>query len=682
MPEAIGYVGDESHDLEIRRLVETEQFYREQLAPWFDQIVPYWKLYLADREDTRREDEKWRANVFVPYPYSGLEAKVTSIMDLINSADRFVQVEGVDAMDDKMAPGVEYLLDYTLRINRFRTMFAGIMRSAGIQGAEGYQVTWRKRGIPMKQTWDVSDVAELQQAITVAVNNGAPPPPSPTQAPAQFKVWADMVVKAGKVDRVPSLPGDKIITTFRGPSITRVSLTDLRFDPIIEEWEDQPCIMKRSVVSEEWLYAQVRAGRFDEAQVAKALGGYGGAPDEHWQKWQEEVAQILKINPSSMTNPLVRKPHEIFEVYQPNHQFKYVVMLNRLAAINHDPTKMPYDHQSCPIHLFRNHPIPGFAIGMSHFRQTKSLYHEMNVMRSMRLDSVLISLLPILLRRKDAGMPEMRRLFRPGSMIDVPDANAVSQLVAKTTPPEAFREVFEIKQDIDEAEATSSQLRGASATVGRVSASESVGRLDRAMVRMKDALVRAEDEATPMVKQSLFLWYQFGEHEEIVNASGGREAIPVSKREMFDSLDKDYRFRGASRAMNRGLQAQQSMDFGMKFGVNLAPTEMRSLMKRVYELLDLKGVDDVIQDKYTTVAQTGWDQKMLAAGVPVPGSEASLPPDQDPAAAVPPGQPVDVGEELADQIKFNEGGGLGPQGNVQGAPGQPGMPPPPTPVIQ
>lgn len=680
MPRTIGYVGDTDHDQWIRRFTDIENYFREELSPWFDTFVDNWKLYLAQKEDKRKEGEEWRANVFVPYPFSGLETKVAAIMDLMNAADRYVQAEGVGPEDDDLASGPETLLDYTLRMNNFRTRIAGnVMRSAGIQGAECYQIAWRNNVVPVTFQPDLADLAELQEAIATAVEQGAPQPPSPVQNPAEFKLWAKMVTDSGKSagKTVPDILSKQEVTLFKGPHLRRRNITEMRFDPRIEDWNEQPVIMARTVVDESYVRAMVKKGAFDESQVAKALQGYGivGAEggDEQFQKWQSQVAEMLKIRGVPFANPLMSKPIEIFEVYEPKAVVKYAVVMNRKAVVNTQPDRMPYDHQECPVQIFRNHPIPGFAIGMSEFTQSKSLYKEMNALRSLRLDAVLISLLPVLLRQKSAGMPELRRLFKPGMVLDVENVQALQQLNKHSLDPSAFREVFDIKTDIDETNSTPSHLRGGAATVGRVSATESQTRVSQAMVRMKDSLVRAEDEFNPIVKQPLFLWYQLGDPEVILQTSGGKNPYKISKREIYESLSRDFRFRGASRAVNRELLAQQTMQFLKDFQANMAPVEVRTGMKKAAEYLGMRGVDQIIQDKFTDIAQKSWEQKMLGQAAPVdPSKPGMVPEGGDPSAPqLPEGTPQDVGEKLQESLEFNEGGGLGAAGNPGQAPGQP-----------
>ncbi len=677
-PRAIGYVDDENHDEWIRRFSDIENYYREELSPWFDTFVDNWKLYLAQRADNRKEDEKWRANVFVPYPFSGLETKLAAILDLINVTDRYVQVQGVGPEDDDLASGPETLLDHTLRMNDFRTRIAGqVMRAAGIQGAEAYQVSWRNKVVPVSYQPDLADLAELQEFIAIAVEQGAPQPPSPVEHPAEFRMWADMAQKAGKTGgkTAPGIDVSKSVTLFKGPHLRRRNITELRFDPRIEEWNEQPIVMARTVVSEEYVRAMVKKGAFDEGQVAKALQGYGGGADageESFQKWQTQVADMLKIRGVPFANPLIRNPIEIFEVYEPQAEVKYAVVMNRKAVVNTKPEKMPYDHNEFPVQLYRNHPLPGFAIGMSEFQQAKSLYNEMNRLRSYRLDAVLISLLPVLLRRKNAGMPEMRRQFRPGMVLDVEDVNSMAELRKSQVPAEAFREFFDIKVDIDETNSTPSQVRGGAATVGRVSATESQSRVSQAMVRMKDSLVRAEDEFNALVRQPLFLWYQLGDPEIRLETSGGKDPYTIKRKDIYEALGRDFRFRGASRAVNRELLAQQTMQFLKDFGQNLAPVELRTGMKKAAESLGLRGVDQIIQDKFTKLAQTSWEMKMAGAAAPVDPSKPGMPPaGGDPAApTLPPGAPVDVGEEVQASLEHNEGGSLGAPGNVDRGPGQ------------
>lgn len=677
MPKGIGYIGDPDHDSFIKLVDETDAYYEQQLQPFFDQFLPNWKLYLAMREDKRKEDEKWRANVFVPYPYSGLETKIEAMLDIMDSADRWIQMEGVDADDERNANPVELALDHVFRKNKFRSRVIGqLMRSGGVQGAQAYQVVWRRRTTPVDWIPEPGDLADLKEKVSIAIDNGAPKPPDPVTEPAQFRLWRDMVLTSKKVDSMPD-PTRRDVVLWNEPYIKPFDISYLRFDPCIDEWEDQPIVIKHSVVSEEWLHAQVKAGEFDEEQVAAALSGpegSSGGESPFFNEWRKEQAALMGTGVLTVANPLLRNPHVIREVFQPRQGIKYAVVLNNKAVINKDVEKMPYAHGGFPVGLFVPQPVPGFAIGLSHFHQPKSLYYEMNTLRSMRLDAVLISLLPILLREKDAGMPELRRVFRPGTVLDVNRASAVQQLVAKTVDPAAFREIFDIKQDIDETEATGGNVRGGQATIGRVSASESNDRTNRALVRMKGAVRRVEDQIDPMVKQALWLMYEFMDAKMRFQIGGGKDPFAyVAKSEVYEALDRDFRFRGATRVLNRELLAQQSMAWGKEFGANLAPVEMRSLMRRSYIALGLRGEDEVIQPQFTEIAQKAWESKMgmvPGAGGVGGGGEAAMPPEGSTPPSQP-GQKVDMGQLLAEAMQRNEGGGLGPSVNPNAGGGPP-----------
>lgn len=698
--------GEAKQSAIVRDVDELMRWHQGQLEPAWNDMIRWWQLYLAKQRDQRDPvTEKWRANVFVPYPYSGVETKVAVLTDIINSASPLIQAEGVDDQDMQHQDSIERLLDYTLTRNNFRSKLDLWLRECAIQGVMAFKTLFLSKTSQFQSAPTASELTEFQAKLGQAFQLLGPNRGgfvSPAEDPEGFEAWRQTFNASsyGTSVKVPSAPGSgsKEVIRFRGPWFERISMFDVFLDPNIYDVQEQDQIVHRTIKPQAWLEQRAKAGLYDPAAVELGLKAGGG--DLKVSQFDQDIQQMLNIQRESERNPRYNKACEILEVFRPHDDVKYMVVLNRKAIINKNPRQMPFVDQQVPITLLRNSPVPGRAFGISELQEPESLYYEMQSLRNLRLDALTLATLPIFTKLRELGLPELKRLLRPGVIIDVVNQQAIQQLVKVQIPPESFREMFEIKQDIDETNATPAQVRGNPSTVGRVSATESERRFSQALVRIKQAVARLEDELQPaVVLQSLARWYQFGSEKERVDITGGEDPfIEVTRNDLISALSRNYRFRGATRSLNRDMQAQQLQAFAKEFGMNLSPREMRSLMKLLFETLGLRGSSMIITEEVTVMAQKSWEMKqqlemaqLQAQGGGAAGPAAmALPGQKSPAEtqaadaemaaqASPPGPtapgavvaPQDVGQEV--QNSLAEGQGLGV--NSGQAPGQ--MPPPP-----
>jgi hypothetical protein len=316
-------------------------------------------------------------------------------------------------------------------------------------------------------------------------------------------------------------------------------------------------------------------------------------------------------------------------------------------------------------------------LGISELQQPEKLYLEMNSLRNLRLDAVTLAVLPAFLKQREVGLPEMQRVLKPGGIIESSRADALQQLTKFGSDiGHAFQELDSIKADIDETNSTPSLLRGSPSTVSRVSATETERRFNQALTRQKQRVLRIEDEMQPMVPQMLQLWYQFGDPIIRLQAGGGdADAIGELPRETFmEALELDFRFRGATKALNKELQVQQLLGFLRDNREDLIPRERRALMKRAYETMGQKGGGEIVSEPGTDQLQAQFDQQyqvqqqqlamqsqqmemqaqqmqaaqmQMQAGIPPGGAppqggappEGGAPQEQPPAEAPPQAQP-------------------------------------------
>lgn len=624
-----------------------ERFLSSQLETPWKNMTAFWALYMGQRRDDRLPHEMWRAKLTVPYPLSVVETILAAISDLLNSSDPAIQAEAVGDEDRNDARSIERILDYTLRRNRWqgRTL-DGLLRQMLIQGLTMPKLIWERqvRKIRVQPTRAGSRQADFVKRVREAELLSRVPAPD---EPEEFAQWRETVNKAypGKV-RVPEMPvaGPLEVVQFNGPKIVTTSIYDLRYDPLVADIEDQELIIQRIVKSQDWLMQNTgrEPGKMFDPDAVAACQGL--MTDDAVSKWDQEIAAMIGIPNTTLADPSLGKRVELQECWRVGEDCPYMVILNRGGCINKTPERMPFYHAQAPYFPLRNVPM-GLFIGQSEFAQTRPLFHEMNTHRELGLDAALLAVIPAFVKDKDMGLPEGQRALRPGMILDVARASGISQLNKSATELAMNKQLIDtIKQDIDESSATPPQMRGGASTVGRVSATETQQRYSQAMVRHKQRVLRVEDDLMPMVRQTLMLWYQFGDPQVVLNVGGTNPLVKVDRERFLDAMEMDFRFRGASKTLNKDMTVQQMLGFYDKFNALLAPPETRALMKATWEILGLKGGAEIVSDKYTAVLTENFEAQQAKPPAELPQAPDTV---MDPAtmqamdsAATAPEQPA------------------------------------------
>ncbi len=586
-----------------KEAVEQEKYFLDALE---NEIFPaagrYWKLYLAKRPDPRREHEKWRANVFLPYPFVTAETQVAQIVEINTASQPFIQAGGTGDEDFEGARNIERLLDYSLIANHWRRLLTTNVRALTVQGTDFLKTVWTKRAFKFNIEFEGTELIDYRKRIEEIVQRfQIAPPPDFEQDPAKFEEWRQIVNKDGRA-RVPAIPkpGPQEIVQYEGPLIERVPFWDIRMDPNIQEIRDQHCIIQRLVKPKSWLTARTGddpTKPFDPAMVDVGLAGWDG---QAISKYEQELAEAIGISIGREQNPYYKEAVEILEKWTPGTEYPFQVILNGKTVINKHPDRMPYLSGMPSLTAVRKVVIPGFGYGMSTLMQPEALFYEGNSLRNLRLDAVTLSTLPIFTRLREAGLPELQRKLTPASIIEVSRGDAIKQLMTQSIAPDAFREMPEIKLDIDDAEGTGSNVRGASASVNRVSASENQGRLNQALLRGKLGAVTVEEDLSTLVPQLIGLWAQFGNDSVRVRIGGKPDAIlEIGKHEILDSLHADFRFRGATRAINKDQTVQNLQTFTKDFKDMMHPGEIRASMRVIAETMNIPLVSRIVSDEVT-----------------------------------------------------------------------------------
>jgi hypothetical protein len=623
--------GETKHDQIIDELVEQEEYYRKILTTPFNQITDFWKIYFGDREDLRLPwEKKWRPNIHTPRPYSSVETMVASVADIIESIDPLIQPEGIGLEDEPDADNISRALSYCTNRMRFPTALDVSLREMGVQGTSFRKSVWANKVTRIFFEPDDKDRNDFNEAILLAIQKGAPPPPFPDEDPEAFDMWRELVLEAGYGSVPPApVPGFRDVVRYRGPAWAHVHIGDLRFDPMIAHIQAQHRVYHRMVKPNSWIRA--RAGKdenqgFDPEQVESAIskdstGDGEGGNDHRLNEWQQEQAALMGINMSPDEDPLFANKSELWEVYEPGSRLPYKVVLNRKAIINKTPWKMPFEHQEVPIQAIRNVLVPGQLLGLTEFKQCLPLFEELDKLRNLRLEAVTLAVLPILLRQQGVGIPDSMKQLRPGYFYTVSNMKGYGSLNEHIKVPEAiFRELPDLVAEIDETLATQDVVRGGSAPYSRTTATEVTRRLERALTRQKQRVKRVSGEISEAVPQWLSLCAQYAPDDWKIHVSGSKSPwIKYGRNDFRDAIEKDYRFRGAENSLNRELKAQMLMDFFSHATSGripaLAPHEGRAALKRAWAALGEKGGSTVFTQEGEQYV-TALSQAMLAPPEP------------------------------------------------------------------
>jgi len=144
-----------------------------------------------------------------------------------------------------------------------------------------------------------------------------------------------------------------------------------------------------------------------------------------------------------------------------------------------------------------------------------------------------------------------------------------------------------------------------------------------------------ETELRPLIQQILFLWASHGASDDRVNIGGrdlGLDAlVNMPKEDLIKSLDQDYRFRGATLAVNRAERVQ----FIERFLADatrvqgLAPPEMRKLLAKLWQEGGIAGTIITEDGNAFVAAKIARDAQNAQATASIATNPASpLPDDQ------------------------------------------------------
>lgn len=730
MPDQLGYYGDPDHDELVGELDEQIRFLGERLQPILQRALRHRSLYLRatrrfagragghralqpgqdpGRGNGKREGMQYQSTAVVPLAFRTVETKAASFTDLLFSADPLIEADAV--FDKEYGDGARFitrLIDNAIEGNRLRSALPAVLRDAFADGIKWLRPVWRRMARTVWVNSGQDDVSRWNDAVAMAsaamTKEGDDRTPlQPERAvdedPEAWERWVGLARQAGH--KIPDLPvtGRRRVVTYEGPWYYRPGLGEVLYDPE-SEYEDQQLLVYSCEVSErELLYMsdpenkiakQDPSKPFLTSQVKAALEGCAknAVYNKRLVDARRASLDMLGLDDASVQyDKLFGQRHLLEYCYRPQDpDTPYLVLLNRAAIINKDVTQFEYEHGQVPLIPIRHLRLDGNMVGVSAIHQGEPLMKEADRVLAYTLDALLFSVLPVFTKLKNSPLPEGLQRLTAGTLIPV-DRHDVLQQLTKTVPDMAgaIQMIQFFMSLIDDTESTPPSLRGAPSTVGRVSATEETGRKTQALSRIKLLAYGVEDDLQPLIQQTIGLYYQFYDQAHLSYVAGYGDPIGTMDKAMLQSaLAAKFRFRGASRAVNRAELLQQLFTWIDKFGSVMNPYEVRKFSERVADELGIKRRDDFLtaaQTKALDLQARATIQQQNAASMaalnPAPATVGDQPgvPVGEAAPAPPPTEMAPQAPQAAPGAPPPAGGGNGAPPPAEPAQGPPSAPP-------
>lgn len=630
------WIDSEEHGDLVKWVIGAYDGLSTQLSEIFREMVDCAAVYHGRKKDPRKEHEMWRSNLHSPYGFSGIETSVAAEVDILLSPDPWIQADGVGAEDQKTAKAISRLLQHTLQVNSWPSLLPQVLRGKRMLGTSIMKINWEPR---YTKVWLDVDEQERQRwrysvAQAAMATGMQPPDPSgqdgselfPGEAPVTFDMWRDMVAKAGfPVGPIPK-SGWKEILRFKAPSIRLVDPFSIRLDPRIQDAQEQDVVIERIVRTKRWVVDRASDDPgsplpFSLEAVERSLNG-----NADFDRWEADIARMLRVPSyrSALYSPSAPEeaPVELLEVWRRGADKPYMVVMNRTAVINRRPDELPHQHGMVPYAPVRNNLQPGAFFGISDLTPARPVYSQIDRIMNLLVDNLALSTVPITLLGRQAGLGKgVEQNFRPGAMWEVGIPDLVKTLKIESAPAGQVFQLIEHLQVIsDDTMSTPRQVRGAMSQIGRVSATESERRFSQGLARQKLNALTTEAELRPMIHQLLALWSAHGSSDDRVNIGGrdlGLDALLVIPKEsLIKALDQDFRFRGASTAVNRNERIGFISNFLMT-GTRiqaLAPQEIRALLAKLWQEGGISG-DIITEDANAFAAMKAQREAQNAAAM-------------------------------------------------------------------
>jgi hypothetical protein len=682
-------LSDQDETKLVKELEERFLYFEEALKTIRQNMSRWWRLYLGERKDNRKQNEQWRSNTWLGDPFHQTQTGVAVLLSILNAIDPSISAEGVGAEDLWKGEAFTRAMDYFLRMNRWSYSQEMLLTKASIQGWTVVETRWREIKFNMMMRPDRNTRVQYDETVNGLLKSGVPSPPNPQQDPQGYQMWIEQAaVGAPSLPQLAAAmaPAEQEIIQYRGPWFARNSDFDYYFDPNTEDWTRHELFIKRVVKPWNWIE---KNPDFDQAKVKACHRGAGDT--NRVSTWEKEINAKAGLSYNE-NDPLWKDAGEILECWRIFDERPYACVLNRTKIVNRSMAH-PYWHRQLPHNPIRNTPFEGRAFGLSDYAQLEKAFYDRLKLRDLLLDGLVLSVLPVFMKSRTLGLPDVQKSLSPGLVLDVNDVNGWKK--AWESMP-GFAELVQITQIILSDQnlmlATGENVRGQQATIGRVSATEAQSRLTQALVRWAQKAIRIEEEFNPIIPQALALVYQKWPASDPrmmelrKRMIGADQQDPwmdkdLSRDTFAEAINMNIKFRGASRTQDRQLQAQQLKDFiQLGASIQVAPgipallgSEVRAGLRKIIQITGVKGAAEIVSEAGDALVMEGVKTAQMSVQMAVlQGQQALQAAMQPPQAPAPPPQKIQYGQAPPDvQRAMEQAAGLPPSQMDPRTPPQP-----------
>lgn len=538
----------QNDDYIIEVVTEDVKRAEEFMAPYMAKFKTYNDAYNAVIPKERMRETG--ANLSIPYIYSTVETALPKIINSVFDSKPYITYKAVSSGNEDKARNLTNLIDYQMRqkMKAAGTLY-DIFKSALIDGTAISKQTWKlKTKIVIERQPDTEEVQlESGEMQTIEV-----------MVPQEI---------------------EKVI--YDAPDMKQIPLGQFLFDPAYSTIEDSPFACHTYYMEMHELKAGAKSGKEGE----------------------DKYTNVKKINTEAMTDTdhfgepnkrgNMRDGVLIWEYWTDGWK---VMIANKNTVVQSMPN--PYYHRTKPFTKWSTTPVPGAFFGKSMVEALIDLSHELNTLRSQRLDNVSFAINRMFLINKNADIDTKQLTSRPNGFIEVDDIeNDIREMIMADVTSSAYRDEEVVKGDMDVTSGVHSYDRGQNparrdtATVASLLTSASSERFKLQAIMME------EDPLTDIGRQLAELNKQFLTDETFINIVGEDGVEETQAALSFEDINLDYDVAAVSTAIepsvNKEVRQSQLIQL-LNVAASIEGVNTPELMREIFMAFEFKNANEMV----------------------------------------------------------------------------------------
>lgn len=356
---------------QLRRMRTFRRQYDPRRAYWYRQ-------YLSQRDAGKYPDNLTpRANIYVPYPRSNVEAVVSRTLDAFFSIDPYIETRGKGPTDEAAAPNMNVCLLSMLHRAKFQRQCEVLIRNIAIYGHAGWKVDW---------DWDFDIVTGPEPVYLMAPETD--PMTGQIILDAQGHPNIMPVLISGQPITISTKVTTKLVPRMR-PKIIPIDVYDLLLDPdggqIAHLFEKPLAQLKREAQANPEMYLP---GALDEL-LKRVAGADEKDPDNvlvRFAEYWNEVDNTVRLITFSEDNDAIAWKDLRYSYRNANYSsYKRRVFGGQPILFQYGPN--PFLHKRAPIVHCSYTMLTGEPYGIGVVESISELTEAMNKFSNMIFDN-------------------------------------------------------------------------------------------------------------------------------------------------------------------------------------------------------------------------------------------------------------------------------------------------------